>query len=379
MTSIIYVAAGGGQVNVKFPLNPWFILGLTSNKASRDQIKNAFRQKINSPVRQNRTLASLANHILTSTESRYRRNGNMYSITIHDHFTVVASGDTKKLQDMIKKNKKLKTTSDEHGRTLLYLACKSGFYDTAKMLLNEGAEINKIQRDGSTSLHVASYYGHSLIVGLLLEYGARTDIKNRWGNTALVESSLDSVKSLIKNASTDVIFSLKTDFMRKNLVSRMRPIEFKDKVIAKELIRDKRLLDEWTRSLLPSIVKNWDLVWHGTEFKNLESIMKHGLLPAGTNGVKPPSGHIQLGKDFLGIKNWAAAIFVSPSILYSAHAAYSERIMSKNEQWSVLLKVYCRPDSYKAYDPTVLRYNTALFIFEKKQNICVVKLSQLSI
>ena len=356
-TPISYTAAGGGQVCITLPINPWITLGLTSSTASRDAVKMAFRDRIRQPHRQNRALASLANHILTSTEPRYRRQqNNLFTIQNRDHFTIAAYGNTNELKVLIERDKSLVQKSDEHGRTLVYLACKSGFYDMVKMLLQKGSDVNKIQRDGSTPLHAAAFFGHPLVVGLLLEYGARTDIKNRWQQTALEESQSTDITNLIRNASSDFIFSLKTKFTSKQLVSEMRPIEFKGKVIAKELVRHPTRLDPQTRSRLNSILKNWVMTWHGTRFKNVESILAQGLLPAGTRGIKPPAGHFKLGETFFGINNWAAAIFLSPSIMYSAHAAYSERIMSAKEQWCVLIKAYCNPDSYKAYDPTVLRY-----------------------
>ena len=355
---ISYTAAGGGQVYISFPINPWEVLGLTSSAVSRNAVKMAFRSKITEPQRQNRALASLANHILTSTEPRYQRQpgSDLYTIKTRDHFTVAAYGNTNELAVLLRRDKSLIKKSDEHGRTLLYLACKSGFYDMVKMLLKEGAEINKIQRDGSTPLHAAAFFGQPLVVGLLLQYGARTDIKNKWGQTALQESHSTDITNLIQNATSDFIFSLKTKLMAKQLVSEMRPIEFKGRVIAKELIRHPNTLDPKTRTKLNTILKTWEMTWHGTRFKNLESILANGLLPAGTRGIKPPHGHFKLGETFFGIPNWAAAIFLSPSILYSAHAAYSERVMSNKEQWCVLFKVYCLPESYKAYDPTVLRY-----------------------
>ena len=357
-TYISYTASGGGQVYICFPINPWQALGLTSSAASRDAVKMAFRNKITQPQRQNRALASLANHILTSTEPRYQRQpgSDLYTIRRRDHFTVAAYGNTEELRTLIKRNKFLVKESDEHGRTLLYLACKSGFYDMVKMLLQNGADINNVQRDGSTSLHAAAFFGQPLVVGLLLEYGAKTDIKNKWGQTALQESHSTTITNLFTNASSDLIFSLKTKLTAKQLVSEMRPIEFKGKVIAKELIRNPNMLDPKTRRELNTILKTWEMTWHGTQFKHIESILANGLLPAGTKGIKPPDNHFKLGETFFGIKNWAAAIFLSPSILYSAHAAYSQRVMSNKEQWSILFKVYCHPGSYKSYDPTVLRY-----------------------
>jgi hypothetical protein len=356
-TSICYVTAGGSQVIISLPINPWKALGLTS-AASCGDVKKAFRDKITDPERQNRASISLANHILTSTEPRYQKQpgSDLFTIKTRDHFTVAAYGNTKELEVLLRRDKSLIKKSDEHGRTLLYLARKSGFYDIVKMLLKDGADINKIQRDGSTPLHAAAFFGHNLVVGLLLQYGARTDIKNTWEQTALQESNSADITNMIQNASSELMFSLKTKLMAKQLVSEMRPIEFKGQLIAMELIRHPKTLDRRTRSELHTILNTWEMTWHGTQVKNLESILANGLLPAGTGGIKPPRNHFELGKTFFGISNWAAAIFVSPSILYSAHKAYSEKVMSNTEQWCVLFKVYCLPESYKAYDPTVLRY-----------------------
>ena len=85
-------------------------------------------------------------------------------------------------------------------------------------------------------------------------------------------------------------------------------------------------------------------------------IIKKGLLPAGTGGINPGKGHYRLGEEHFGIPNWAAAIFVSPSILYASHACYSDRISSEFQQWCVLVEVYCRPGVLKSYDPTVVQY-----------------------
>ena len=331
-------------------------MGLSPTKPSYDAVKKGFREKIKQPQLQDRALASLANHILTSTQPRYQRQKNLFTLKSRDHFTIAAYGNTNELKVLVRRDESLLHTSDEHGRTLLYLASKSGFYDMVKMLLREGADIDEIQKDGSTALHAAAFFGHPIVVGLLLEYGARTDIKNSFKKTALQESNSTEIRNSIENARLDSIFSMYATFMKKQLVSKMRPVEFKGQLIAKELIRHPSRFDEKTRSELNTILKQWKMTWHGTRFKNVEPILAQGLLPAGTGDIKPPPGHYTLGKTFYGVENWAAAIFVSPSITYSSHEAYSERVTSANEKWCVLIKTYCRPGSYNAYDPTVLRY-----------------------
>lgn len=246
---------------------------------------------------------------------------------------------------------------DEYGRTLLYTASKSGFYDVCKLLLQKGASVDEPQRDGSTPLHGAAYFGHELVVGLLLQHGARTDIKNNWEHTALDESATRKIQHLIQSASFDYISSLAAELKRKQLVLSVRIIEYKGSVIAKEFVRNASILDTLTRAQWNNSHRNWEVAWHGTKYRHLQSILEKGLLPAGSSGIKPAEGHFSLGEVHFGVRNWAAAIFVSPSILYASHAAYSERVFSESQKWCVLIKAYCRPGSMKAYDPTVLRYD----------------------
>jgi ankyrin repeat protein len=77
------------------------------------------------------------------------------------------------------------------GRTCLYIAAKSGFYqlcryffDRCKNLNKIDEYINKVQKKGNTALHTASYFGHEDIVCLLLAYKTNKDILNSYGYKA---------------------------------------------------------------------------------------------------------------------------------------------------------------------------------------------------
>ena len=353
-----YGARGGGRVVISVPLNPWQVLGLNSSDASREAIKAAFKKKIHQPVRQNRAMVSIAHHMLTSSAGRYKRveGTDEFVVTRRDHFMLAACGHTHELTLRIAKDGNIVKRRDEHGRTLLYIASKSGFYDTCNLLLQKGAYVNEAQRDGSTPLHGAAFFGHELIVGLLLQHGAKSDIRNKWGNTAIDESATPSIRSLIQTASGDDISSLAARLKERQLVKSVRLIEYQGEVIAKELTRDPRGLDALTRDELNNIHSTWETAWHGTRYRYLESIIDKGLLPSGSSGIKPAKGHYKLGETHFGIRDWAAAIFLSPSILYASHACYSERIFSESQRWCVLVKAYCKPGSFKSYDPTVFQY-----------------------
>ena len=81
------------------------------------------------------------------------------------------------------------------GRTLLYLAARNGYSN--EYLLRKGAKVNEKQNTGSTPLHGASFYGNELVVKLLLQYGAQTDIKNIYSNYPENESSTSLIKDNI--------------------------------------------------------------------------------------------------------------------------------------------------------------------------------------
>ena len=49
-----------------------------------------------------------------------------------------------------------------------------------------GADVNSVDYDGRTPLHIGASEGHKAVVHVLLESGARIDAKDRWGHTAQV-------------------------------------------------------------------------------------------------------------------------------------------------------------------------------------------------
>ena len=48
---------------------------------------------------------------------------------------------------------------------------------------------------------------------------------------------------------------------------------------------------------------------------------------------KPSSGYINVNQKVASIKNWAKALFVSPSLFYVSDVVYVERIISNNQTW----------------------------------------------
>ncbi|XP_051118291.1 integrin-linked protein kinase 1-like [Andrographis paniculata] len=70
---------------------------------------------------------------------------------------------------------------------LLFMACK-GDVDGVSDLLDDGVDVNSIDLDGRTALHVASCEGHADVVQLLLARKANIDAHDRWGSTAAADA-----------------------------------------------------------------------------------------------------------------------------------------------------------------------------------------------
>jgi len=86
-----------------------------------------------------------------------------------------------------------------------YWACRNGDMDTVKKILPslKANEVNRIESNGSTALHAASYYGHANVVRLLLEHDADTTIRNKYEKTAKEEASTDEIRTLFEQADDD--------------------------------------------------------------------------------------------------------------------------------------------------------------------------------
>ncbi|CAF3451342.1 unnamed protein product [Rotaria sp. Silwood1] len=81
-----------------------------------------------------------------------------------------------------------------------YLACRNGDIDTVKRLLPSLTlhDINRMEPNGSTALHAASYYNHFDIVKLLLEAGAVRSIINMYNMTPADEAATSAIKLLFR-------------------------------------------------------------------------------------------------------------------------------------------------------------------------------------
>ncbi|KAG7022568.1 Integrin-linked protein kinase-like pat-4, partial [Cucurbita argyrosperma subsp. argyrosperma] len=70
---------------------------------------------------------------------------------------------------------------------LLFMACR-GDVRGVQDLLNDGTDVNSIDLDGRTALHIAACEGHAEVVKFLLTRKANIDARDRWGSTAAADA-----------------------------------------------------------------------------------------------------------------------------------------------------------------------------------------------
>ena len=79
---------------------------------------------------------------------------------------------------------------NERGDSLLMLACYHGHVETARVLLDHGADPELLNDAGQTPLAGAAFKGDSAVVALLLERGAQVDAAGPNGKTALMIAAM---------------------------------------------------------------------------------------------------------------------------------------------------------------------------------------------
>ena len=84
------------------------------------------------------------------------------------------------------------------GRTPMQITCGAGHLDMAKLLLAAGADVDKADEYGVTSLYCACNCGHLNVVKMLLEHGADKDNANRLGAAPLHQACVCGHLNVVK-------------------------------------------------------------------------------------------------------------------------------------------------------------------------------------
>ena len=366
----VFVEHKGPKTDFCYPvgLNPFKILGITI-QSSDFEVELNYKEKLFQESNY-RSEISLAYEILREPNLldsvTYIKSeiDDKYLVLEYTIFYCAIVGDYQGLLNHILEKKTLLESKDKFGRPLLYIAAKNGHYKVCEILLEYGADVNCCDENGSTPLHAAAYHGHGDIINLLISYGADVNKKNLIGESPSEEAVTPKYQQIILNSQNDKILNLYTLLSSMKLVDRIIKVKKyniftkTDDFIAIKFIPSYKILPP----NFQEVRKNWVPAWHGTKFNFIESILKNGLKESGSiiedfGKITPHSDHIQVGVQCNNIKDWSQAIFTSPSIFYSTHPTYSERIDSIffGNKYAVLIETRLKPNSFQTYKSTTSR------------------------
>ena len=133
-------------------------------------------------------LALELGHVEIVTELCRRR----CSVSILDHGGLTplhlasSLGLTEIVEVLLRNRADVDSVMTDTGETALHLATAGSYHHTVRVLLEKGATADKQNKEGRTSLMYAAKQGSQEIVVTLLEFGARRDLRDISGNTALL-------------------------------------------------------------------------------------------------------------------------------------------------------------------------------------------------
>jgi ankyrin repeat protein len=87
-------------------------------------------------------------------------------------------------------------TPDHHGFTALHAACLSGQLEAAKILIANGAQINKTTSSGDCPFMLALVSGSPSLAHYLLEMGAKGDVVDKFGNSPMHIAMADGNRNI---------------------------------------------------------------------------------------------------------------------------------------------------------------------------------------
>lgn len=92
------------------------------------------------------------------------------------------------------------------GSTALDFAVSRGSLETARLLIDNGADVRRVYPSGRTPLHIATRNYHTEVAALLIDRGAEVDAQDNSGATPLLEAvgkGMDDLVKLLLDAGAD--------------------------------------------------------------------------------------------------------------------------------------------------------------------------------
>ena len=125
--------------------------------------------------------------------------------------TAIIQGDSKKLEELVKKGDGVTNETDELGRAALMRAAYANYANSktieetdakrvamVEQLVKQGAQLDTLDDDGWSALMWASWSGLAQVASKLLDLGASYQFADKQGNTALIIAAQRGNAGIVK-------------------------------------------------------------------------------------------------------------------------------------------------------------------------------------
>jgi ankyrin repeat protein len=127
----------------------------------------------------------------------YNRSQNEFA-GITALMSAVSYNDIEGVRFFTKNNPEIVNKRNLGGASALHIACREKNYEIAKILIENGADINIVDNEGWTPLMRVASMGDKKITELLVQNDARIDIVNNFSETAIVHSAIANCTQCLK-------------------------------------------------------------------------------------------------------------------------------------------------------------------------------------
>ncbi len=190
---VAFSAIHGFRMPLFFVMSGFFSAMLLHRRGRGALVKHRFRRVFLPLLLGMVTIVPAVNWISgVAISSAFKKSGDASPTgKTLDIWAAARAGDLGAIEGHLAGGAAVDGVDPERGGTPLLWAAVTGRAEAIELLIKRGADVNAVDRDGSTALHAAAFLGYDKAVDVLVRDGARLNAANKRGETPLDGAILD--------------------------------------------------------------------------------------------------------------------------------------------------------------------------------------------